>query len=84
VNAEDFEVYPINHKGKVYSLITPFDLSFPEVRSLLDALEARGAFSPSPEDDFMGPGKLFTLDVAGIRYELDVQGYEVVIYRRSP
>ncbi len=83
MNAEDFEVYPINHKGKVYNIITASDMSFTEVRALLDALESRGAFSRTKEDEFMGPGKLLSLEVSGIAYELDVQGYEVMIYRRD-
>lgn len=78
------EVYPIAHKGKVYNVITAFDMSFREVRAMLDWLSERGAFRSTPEDDFMGPGKLFTCEVEGVELEVDVQGYEVVVYRRSP
>lgn len=81
---DDMEVYPIAHKGKVYNVITAFDMSFREVRAMLDWLLERDAFRSTPEDDFMGPGKLFTCEVEGVELEVDVQGYEVVVYRRSP
>ena len=81
---DDYDVYPINHKGKVYNLITAFDMTFTEVHGLLDGLEECGAFGFTPEDEFMGPGKLFTLHVQGVTFEVDVHGYEVVVYRRSP
>ncbi len=78
------EIYPIEHKGKVYNIITAFDMTFREVRGMLDQLSGLGAFAPTKDDEFMGPGKLFTLDVEGARLEVDVQGYEIVVYRRTP
>lgn len=81
---EEMEIYPIEHKGKVYSIITPFDMTFREVRGMLDWLNERNAFLLTPEDDFLGPGKMFTCEVEGVLLEVDVQGHEVVIYRRSP
>ncbi|HZW36206.1 MAG: hypothetical protein ACM319_05235 [Deltaproteobacteria bacterium] len=80
---EELDQYPILHKGKVYNLLTSIDMTFVEVRSMLDWLEERGAFSVSPEDEFMGPGKLFTCSVQGATFEVDVQGYEVIVFRRS-
>lgn len=78
------EIYPIEHKGKVYNVITAADMTFREVRGMLDWLAGHGAFAASPVDEFMGPGRLFTLDVEGVRLEVDVQGHEVVVYRRTP
>lgn len=78
------EVYPIEHRGKVYNIITATDMTFREVRGMLDVLDGRGAFTPAPDDDFMGPGRLFTVAVEGVTLEVDVQGYEVVVYRRTP
>lgn len=80
----EMDVYPIEHKGRVYNIITAVDMSFREVRGMLDALAAQDAFRRTPEDEFMGPGKLVTLEVEGVRLEVDVQGYEIVVYRRSP
>ena len=78
------EVYPIEHKGKVYNIITAADMTFREVRGMLDWLDGHGAFAPVPDDGFIGPGRLFTLAVEGVTLEVDVQGYEVVVYRRIP
>ena len=81
---EEMEIYPIEHKGRVYNIITAHDMTFREVRGMLDWLSEHGAFHRAPEDDFLGPGELFTCEVEGVRLEGDVQGYEVVVYRRSP
>ena len=81
---EEMDVYPIEHKGKVYNIITSFDMTFREVRGMLDWLSERNVFSLSPEDEFMGPGKMFHCEVEGVMFEVDVQGYEVVVFRRSP
>lgn len=80
---DEMEVYPIEHKGKVYNIITAADMTFREVRGMLDWLEAHGAFARGPDDEFMGPGRLFTVAVEGITLEVDVQGYEIVVYRRN-
>ena len=84
MNDEEMDIYPIEHKGKVYNIITAFDMTFREVRGMLDWLSKHNAFRQAPEDEFMGPGKMYTCELEGIRLEVDVQGYEVVIYRRSP
>jgi hypothetical protein len=80
---DDFEIYPIQHNGKVYNLITPFDMTFVEVRAMLDWLEEQNAFAITPDDEFLGPGKMFTCHVQGVTFEVDVQGYEVIVYSRS-
>lgn len=80
---EELDQYPILHKGKVYNLLTSIDMTFAEVRSMLDLLEERGAFSLLPEDEFLGPGKLFTCNVQGVTFEVDVQGFEVIVISRS-
>lgn len=81
---DETDVYPIEHKGKVYHIITSFDMTFREVRVMLDWLSEHKAFSLTPEDEFMGPGKMFHCEVEGVMLEVDVQGYEVVVYSRSP
>ena len=80
MDAEEFEVYPIAHKGRVYNIITGTDMTFREVRAMLDWLDAQGAFAG---DDAMGPGKLYSPRVEGFHFEVDVQGFEVVVYRRE-
>ncbi|MBI5577001.1 MAG: hypothetical protein HY896_11645 [Deltaproteobacteria bacterium] len=83
MDAEDFDVYPIVHEGKVYNIITPFDMTFPEVHAMLSWLDGEGAFAITPGDDEMGTEKLFSCTVLGVTFEVDVQGYEVIVFRRS-
>ena len=42
---DDFDVYPISHNGRVYNIITAMDLTFREVRGMIDALVALDAFA---------------------------------------
>ncbi len=78
----EFDVYPIFHKGRVYNVITAMDLTFREVRGMIDALVALGAFAAG--SDAQEPGDLFTCTVEGFVFEVDVQGFDVVVYRREP
>ena len=78
----DFDVYPISHDGRVYNIITAMDLTFREVRGLIDALAALGAFAVGPDAD--EPGDIFTCAVEGFVFEVDVQGFDVMVYRRGP
>jgi len=80
MRSDDFEVYPIAHKGRVYNIITEMDMSFREVRAMLDWLEAQGAFRPEGEDH---DATLYSCPAEGFVFEVDVQGYEVVVYRRA-
>lgn len=79
---EEFDIYPILHEGKVYNVISPFDMTFKEVHAMLAWLDEKGAFSLTAEEERMGP-KMFTCEVLGASFEVDVQGYEVVVYRRN-
>jgi hypothetical protein len=78
---DDFDVYPIFHNGRVYNIVTAMDLTFREVRGMIDALISLGAFAPGV--DPQEPGDLITCDVEGSVFEVDVQGYDVVVYRRG-
>ncbi len=77
------DVYPIEHRGKIYHIITALDMTFREVRGMLDRLDERKAFQATEEDEFLGPGKLLSVEFEGTVLEVDVHGYEVVVYRRS-
>jgi hypothetical protein len=77
----DFDVYPISHNGRVYNVITAMDLTFREVRGMIDALVALGAFAAGADPH--EPGNLFTCAVEGFVFEVDVQGFDVVVYRRE-
>ena len=78
---DGFDVYPIYHNGRVYNIITAMDLTFREVRGMLDALAALGAFATGP--DAHEHGDLFTCDFEGFVFEVDVQGFDVMVYRRE-
>ena len=82
MDMDDFDVYPIYHNGRVYNVITAMDLTFREVRGMIDALVVQGAFPAGA--DAHEPGDLFTCAVEGIVFEVDVQGFDVVVYRREP
>ena len=81
MDMDDFDVYPISHKGRVYNVVTAMDLTFREVRGMIDALVALGAFPAGANAH--EPGDLFTCAVEGFVFEVDVQGVDVVVYRRE-
>jgi len=79
---DDFDVYPIYHKERVYNVITAMDLTFREVRGLIDALSVLGAFSAGA--DAGEPGNLITCTFEDVSFEVDVKGFDVIVYRRDP
>lgn len=81
MDMEGYDVYPIYHNGRVYNIITSMDLTFREVRGMIDALAAQGAFSAAV--DPQEPRDLFTCVVEGFLFEVDVQGFDVMVYRRE-
>lgn len=83
MDPEELEIYPIAHRGKVYNIITSFDMTFREVRGMLDWLDEQEAFRMGPDDGFPGTGKLFTCFIEGVTLEVDVQGFEVLVLRRN-
>jgi len=82
MDADGFDVYPILHKGRVYNIVTAMDLTFREVHGMIDALVTMGAFDSGA--DANEPGDLFTCAVEGFVFEVDVQGFDVMVYRRDP
>jgi len=78
---DNFDVYPISHNGRVYNVITAMDLTFREVRGMIDALVALGAFPTGA--DAHEPVDLFTCAVEGFVFEVDVRGFDVMVYRRE-
>jgi hypothetical protein len=78
---DGYDVYPIYHNGRVYNIITSMDLTFREVRGMIDALVALGAFASGA--DALEPRDLFTCCVEGFVFEVDVQAFDVVVYRRE-
>jgi hypothetical protein len=82
MDTDGFDVYPIQHKGRVYNIITGMDLTFREVHALIDRLVAGGAFHD--EGGEREPGMPYECPVEGAVFHVDVQGYDVVVFRREP
>ncbi len=81
MDMDGFDVYPIYHNGRVYNIITSMDLTFREVRGLIDALGVLGAFAAGADPN--EPRDLFTCAVEGFVFEVDVHGFDVMVYRRE-
>ncbi len=75
------EVYPFHHKNLFFNVITDYDLRFTEIRNILDQLLEKEAFHE--EGNAGDCGNLYILRAEDIEYEVDVKGYEVVVYRRT-
>jgi hypothetical protein len=75
------EVYPFHHNNLFFNIITEYDLTFAEIRGILDYLLKAEAFNE--ENEAFYSGKFFDVQVGEILYEVDVHQYEVVIYRRT-
>lgn len=75
------EVYPFHHQNLFFNIITDYDLTFKEIRNILDQLMKNEAFNIKGEN--WGCEKLYNFQLDNVEYELDVNGYEVVIYRRT-
>ena len=75
------EVYPFHHQNLFFNIITDYDLTFKEIRGILDYLLKIGAFSE--EGNEFGNGRFHDVRLGNVLYEVDVQRYEVVIYRRT-
>jgi hypothetical protein len=81
MDSDAFDIYPISHNGRVYNIITGMDMTFREVRAMLDWLDANGAFPSAGEE--REPMELYSCPAEGYVFEVDVQGYEVIVYRRA-
>ncbi len=84
MEAGNFELYPILHKGRIYNILTEMDMTFREVRAMIDWLDAEGAFPGVGGEEPPEPGALYSCPVEGFVFEVDVQGFDVVVYRREP
>ncbi len=80
MDEKKMDVYPIHHKNLLFSIITHLDLTFKEVREMLDHLLEQKAFQDG-EDWETGP--LYCFSLGSVEYEVGVSGYEVVVYRRD-
>jgi len=75
------EIYPIHHKNLIFNIITDYDLTFTEVRGILDYLLDAGAFKEQEGAEEIG--KFFDFELEKVQYVVDVNAYEVIVYRRT-
>jgi hypothetical protein len=75
------EVYPFHHQNLFFNIITDYDLTFKEIRNILDQLLKNEAFSEKGEN--WGSGKLYSFQLDNVEYEVDVHCHEVVVLRRT-
>jgi hypothetical protein len=75
------EVYPFHHQNLFFHIITDYDLTFAEVRGILDYLLEVEAFQEEQEN--WEQGKFYDIQLGKLLYEVEVNRYEVVIYRRT-
>lgn len=73
--------YPFHHKNLLFNIFTDLDLSFKEIREILDYLLEADVFS-APKNELEG-GRIHDIRLGSIRYTVDVLGYELVIYQRT-
>ncbi len=79
--AGTMEIYPIHHKNLIFNIITDYDLTFTEVRGILDYLLNAGAFGEQARVE--ETGKFYDVTLEDIQYVVDVNAYEVVVYQRT-
>lgn len=75
------EVYPFHHQNLFFNIVTDYDLTFQEVRGILDHLVEREAFQGIA--DGSEESQLHVFQLHRVEYEVDVQGYEVIVFRRT-
>jgi hypothetical protein len=78
---EPLEVYPFHHRNLFFNIVTDYDLTFQEVRGILDYLVQSEAFHGMADDSRESQLHIFRMH--RVKYEVDVQGYEVIVYRRT-
>jgi hypothetical protein len=77
------EVYPFHHRNLLFNIFTDLDLSFREIREILDSLLDARAFPRGEEPDAPEGATIHDIRLGSVQYTVDVLGYEIVIYRRT-
>ncbi len=76
------EVYPIVHKNLIFNILTDEDISFIEIRKMLDYLIEEKAFDKETDSLAYEP-EIYEIYIDEYHYVVDVQDYEVAIYKRE-
>jgi hypothetical protein len=75
------ETYPFHHRNLFFQICTDYDLTFQEIRGILDFLLESQAFAE--ERNAWEEGQLYDLQIDKVRYVVDVMGPNVIIYQRT-
>jgi len=82
---EEIELYPILHNGRLYNIYTHLDMTFRETRAMIDWLVGQGAFPHDTAGARAGePESLYSCPAEGYIFDVDVNGYEIIVFRRAP
>ena len=76
------DTYPIVHRNLIFNVITDQEISFSEIRKLLDHLIDENAFE-NDEQYSMDEPQMYELYIDDYHYVVDVLNYEVAIYKRE-
>ena len=76
------DTYPIVHKNLIFNIITDQDISFSEIRKMLDHLIDEDAFKDERHHPMDG-SQMYELYIDDYHYVVDVLNYEVAIYKRE-
>jgi hypothetical protein len=77
------EVYPFHHRNLLFNIFTDLDLSFKEIREILDYLLEAQAFPKKKEEDVSEGATIHDIRLGAVQYTVDVLGYEIIIYQRT-
>jgi hypothetical protein len=77
------EIYPFHHRNLLFNIFTDFDLTFKEIREILDYLLEAKAFREEKEEDASMGGMIYDIRLGQVQYTVDVLGFEIVIYQRT-
>ena len=77
------EVYPFHHRNLLFNIFTDLDLSFKEIREILDYLLDAQAFPEEQEDAASEGATIHDIRLGPVQYTVDVLGYEIIIYQRT-
>lgn len=77
------EIYPFHHRNLLFNIFTDLDLTFKEIREILDYLLEAKALPQEKEEDASIGGMIYDVRLGQVQYTVDVLGYEIVIYQRT-
>lgn len=75
------EEYVFQHQGLFFRIFTDYDLTFDEVKGILDHLIEERAFDETGSE--FEELKLYSVPLRGHVYDVDVMKYEIAIYKKT-